>query len=107
MHFNIDSLPLLKENVAIVLKGLNTYAEFRLNNELIFDDDTMFREWGVEYKDLVNRGSKKLEIKLWNISDEIIPKREEEPFRLLVYPGNDWVDVMVLIYFRKIQLHYS
>jgi beta-mannosidase len=100
-------LLLLKEKVALIFKGMDTYAEVCLNDDLILNANNMFREWEIECKDLLNEGSNKLEIKFRNVFDENIPKWEEAPFRLLAHPVIDQADVIISMYYCIAQFHYG
>ena len=61
-HFDVPKETLKKEMVELCFKGIDTYAEVRLNGEKLFDADNMFRSWKQEVKSLLKEKDNLLEI---------------------------------------------
>ena len=68
--FFISDTVLLHNNVDLVCKGLDTYANVYLNDSLILVADNMFRAWYVELKYMLNNGVNKLRIQFPAITAE-------------------------------------
>lgn len=104
-----DASPsLLKEDqVQLVFKGLDTYAEVFLNDSLILSADNMFREWKVPVKGLLKLSGNTLEVLFKNVFEVNLPKWQKAPFRLIAFPNNDQSDTMIAMYSRKAQFHYG
>lgn len=60
--FTVDKNILNKQVAELKFPGLDTYAEVYLNDSLILVADNMFREWGVECRDILKKGKNELEI---------------------------------------------
>jgi len=52
-----------RENLELVFKGLDTYADVYLNNAPVLKADNFFREWRVDTKPLLKEGKNTLEIR--------------------------------------------
>ena len=59
---DVDSALLKEEHVDLVLRGLDTFAEIRLNGLLLGATDNMFRTWEFPIKELLHPGGNDLEI---------------------------------------------
>ena len=46
--FDVENELLSKQNLSLIFKGLDTYADVFLNDSLILKAENMFREWKVE-----------------------------------------------------------
>ncbi len=53
--FNVSGDILLKTNVELHFKGLDTYADVYLNDSLILQANNMFREWMIDCKSLLRQ----------------------------------------------------
>lgn len=51
-----------KDNIELVFKGLDTYADVFLNDSCILNADNMFREWKVDVKGLLRNGNNELRV---------------------------------------------
>jgi beta-mannosidase len=60
--FYIDNEILDKDNIDIIFKGLDTYANVFLNNNLILEADNMFINWSVSCKQYLVAGNNELRI---------------------------------------------
>jgi beta-mannosidase len=61
--FSVDKECLKKNNIDLIFKGLDTYADIYLNNDLLLDADNMYRSWKIPVKDYVVSGNNTLQIK--------------------------------------------
>ena len=62
-EFTVNPDILKMDNVEMVFKGLDTYADVYLNDVNIINTDNFFREWRHGIKPLLNKGKNKLKIK--------------------------------------------
>ncbi|MFZ4622099.1 MAG: beta-mannosidase [Bacteroidota bacterium] len=106
-HFDASSEFLKRENVALIFKGLDTYAKVYLNDSLILSTDNMFREWTVDARPLLRHGQNKITIFFRNVFDETLPKYRNAPFELQAFPNNDQGDPRIAMYSRKAQFHFG
>lgn len=97
---------LKKKHINLFFKGLDTYADVYLNDELILKADNMFREWNVDCKQKAKKENKII-IVFNNVFSTNLPKWVNAPFRLQAFPNNDQADTMLAIYSRKAQFHYG
>ena len=61
-EFKVDKRFTGKQNAEIVFKGLDTYADVYLNEQLIIKADNMFVEWKADVKPFLHEGSNSLRI---------------------------------------------
>ncbi len=60
--FTVDKSTYNKEQIALQLAGLDTYADVYLNEQLILEADNMFRGWEVECKKVLKEGENTLRV---------------------------------------------
>lgn len=60
--FNVDRNTLSKQNISLLFKGLDTYADVYVNDKLLLSADNMFREWNVDVKAHLKEGQNTLRI---------------------------------------------
>ena len=53
--FTLGKHILAKENIALVFKGLDTYADVFLNDSLVLEANNMFREWEIDIKGMLKK----------------------------------------------------
>ncbi len=53
--FTLEKHILAKENIALVFKGLDTYADVILNDSLVLEANNMFREWEIDVKEMLKK----------------------------------------------------
>jgi beta-mannosidase len=58
--FFVDDDLVSKQNMELVFKGLDCYADIYLNNHLLLSTDNMFREWVIDIKDHIHLGNNDL-----------------------------------------------
>ncbi len=61
-QLNLTAEDLACEKLELLFEGLDTYADVRLNGELLLSADNMFREWEVSIKDVAHEGDNELAI---------------------------------------------
>jgi beta-mannosidase len=59
---NVDKETFDKQNIILNFKGIDTYADVYLNDQLVLTADNMFVEWKANIKKTVKEGSNKLRI---------------------------------------------
>ena len=62
--FTVTNEELNKDNLVMEFKGLDTYADVYINDELLLEADNMFRTWQVSIKKTVHIGENSLKIYL-------------------------------------------
>jgi beta-mannosidase len=85
--FNIPPETYARENLELVLEGLDTYADVFLNNEPLLSTDNMFRIWRVDVKHLAKAGANILRIRFRSPINEVLPIMERMDYELPA--GND------------------
>lgn len=105
--FDLPAGMLMREQVELVFKGLDTYATVTLNDAPVLKANNMFREWRVECKSLLKEQGNRLTITFRNVFDENLPRYWSAPFELQAFPNNDQADVRISMYSRKAQFHYG
>ncbi|NJO68229.1 MAG: hypothetical protein HC830_02215 [Bacteroidetes bacterium] len=58
----IDSSMLIKENIDLCFKGLDTYADVYVNDSLVLNTDNMFREWRANCRKYLKVGQNNIRI---------------------------------------------
>ncbi len=111
--FSVGADFLKKDVVQLDFKGLDTYAEIKLNGNNILSADNMFREWNVNVKEFLNEGENELHIVLKSPINEGIKKYDAQGYVIPV-SGNDLAEIgqvedgkMVSIYTRKAGYHFG
>lgn len=90
---------LQNEHIELVFKGLDTYADVYLNNQLLLSADNMFREWIVDVKPYLKSGENELKIFFHSTINKNRDKVENGPYELPA--ANETVDLKVSPYVRK------
>jgi len=94
-----------KKHIELVFKGLDTYAEVRLNDSLILSADNMFRTWKADCKGFIKKKNNTLNILFQSPLKENIPKFKNLPYQLPA--GNDRSEVKVSVFARKAPYHFG
>ncbi|OQX75383.1 MAG: beta-mannosidase, partial [Bacteroidetes bacterium 4484_276] len=110
--FNIDKETLEKDVVELNFKGLDTYADVFLNNQLILEADNMFMQWQVSCKKYLKPGENILRVVFKSPINIGLEKREGLGYFL---PGaeNDQSelgglgDKKTCAFSRKAQYHFG
>ena len=61
-HFDVGKTMLDKEVVELMLEGIDTYAEVRLNGQMLIEVDNQFRTWKTDVKTLLKEKNNLLEV---------------------------------------------
>ncbi len=81
-QFTATKEMLANQNIELVFKGLDTYAEIELNNQKIASTDNMFREWRYDVKKLLKEGDNILKIKFLSPYKTALPVFDKIPYAL-------------------------
>lgn len=79
--FDLSKDILNKNNIEILFKGLDTYADIYLNDEKILATDNMFRQWAVDIKGKVKSKENILRVYFHSPIKEDMPKWDALPFQ--------------------------
>lgn len=99
------------ENIRLLFKGLDTYADVYLNDEKILEADNMFREWKVDIKKLLKGKENKLKIYFHSPIKKTMPEWAASP--VSYFASNDQsqnggvFDSKVSVFTRKAGYHYG
>ncbi|MEM6394836.1 MAG: glycoside hydrolase family 2 protein [Bacteroidota bacterium] len=80
--FEIDQKTLKNKQIDLILEGLDTYADVKLNGKSILSADNMFRSWSVPVKSLLVEGENTLEISFESPINRNRPVLEAYPHEL-------------------------
>lgn len=100
-----------RQNIELVFKGLDTYADVYLNEEKILSTDNMFREWQADIKPYLQTGENKLKVYFHSPIKMDIPKWDALPYHYKA--SNDQsenggvFDKKVSVFARKAGYHYG
>ncbi len=107
----VDKKLLKRENIELVFKGLDTYAEVYLNDLLLLSADNMFREWRAECKSYLNEGENSLKILFRSAVKEDLPKLRQLGYQLPAVndqsENGGLGDKKISIFARKAGYHYG
>ena len=100
-----------RENIDLIFKGLDTYADVYLNEKKILEANNMFREWKTSIKPDLNPGENILKIYFHSPIKVDIPKWDALPYQYEA--GNDQSEnggvfnKKVSVFARKAGYHYG
>lgn len=101
------------DRVALDFKGLDTYADVFVNDQLVLSADNMFREWLVDVKPQLQAGTNELRILFRSPIVEGLKKYDANGYVIPVSP-NDLAEIgqvegnkMVSVYTRKAGYHFG
>lgn len=101
------------DRVALDFKGLDTYADVFVNDQLVLSADNMFREWLVDVKSQLQPGTNELRILFRSPIVEGLKKYDANGYVIPVSP-NDLAEIgqvegnkMVSVYTRKAGYHFG
>ena len=109
--FHLTPEMMERQNIELVFKGLDTYADVYLNEKKILEANNMFREWRIDIKPHLEAGENVLKIYLHSPIKVDIPKWEALPFQYEA--GNDQSEnggvfnKKVSVFARKAGYHYG
>ncbi len=103
--FTVGSKFLEKEVLQLILHGLDTFAQVRLNGNTVLEADNMFRSWAVDVKEALRTGQNTLEILFRSPIQPALDARAALPYELPA--GNDRGDPPSRVFVRKAAYHYG
>ena len=104
-EFSLDDDIFSKNHIEINFKGLDTYAEVRLNDSLILCADNMFRSWTIDCKNLLKKSGNKLNIIF--LSPLNVNKSKIDSLPYILPAGNDRHDSKISVFTRKAPYHFG
>jgi len=105
--FSIDDNTLNKENIELLCKGLDTYADVYVNNKLIITADNMFIAWNANVKKLLVKGNNELRIVFKSAVRLGMEKLKKLPYLLKVSNEQAPFGEQSNIFTRKAPYHYG
>lgn len=105
--FVVPDSMLRKENLNLVFKGLDTYADVYLNDSLIIRAGNMHREWRKDCLRLLRKGENRLMVYFHSVFKIDVPKYLRAPYKLQAWPNNDQGDMWLSVYARKAGYEYG
>ncbi|MEP6503042.1 MAG: glycoside hydrolase family 2 protein, partial [Betaproteobacteria bacterium] len=113
--FQVDDATLAREHVALVFDGLDTFAQVRVNGQLVADTDNMFRRWRVAFdgaqRRWLKRGANTVTVTLRSPIRQLLPAVLKLPHALPgAYDsqfGDEPKGVATSSYVRKAPYHYG
>ncbi len=110
-YFEIDANQLQCQCVELVLEGLDTYADVRVNGQAVLSANNMFRVWRQDVKAFVQQGKNRLEIHFRSPITEDVPKLERLGYGLPAPNDQSEIgglsDKKVSVFARKAPYHYG
>jgi len=109
--FTLAADLLSKNNIRIIFKGLDTYADVSLNGKNLFSADNMFREWTADCKSVLKQGENILTVYFHSPVKVDVPKLEKLGYQLPAV--NDQLengglgDKKISVFARKAPYHYG
>lgn len=98
-RFNVSAKILKKRHISLIFRGLDTYAEVRLNGTAILNANNMFRTWQVNVKKLLREKDNMLTILFRSPLRVNKARFENQPYTLPA--DNDRSKVKVSVFTRK------
>lgn len=97
-----------KENIYLIFKGLDTYADVMLNDIEILKADNMFREWRINVTDILQENNNTLRVYFHSPVKKDIEKWNTLPYKYQLEDDNtDGIDKRTGIFTRKPAYHYN
>ena len=103
--FEVSKEQLKDDNIEIEFEGLDTYAEVKLNGELIISANNMFRTWKAEIKSLLKIGENTLEVQFTSPINYNKKKYNNYPYKLP--SGCETGETRVSSFTRKAAYHFG
>ena len=104
-EFELTTSQLAHQAIEIDFKGLDTYAEIRLNGRLILEADNMFRSWQIDVKPYLVEGVNHLEILFQSPLNVNETRVKNYPYQLP--SGCETGDLQVGSFTRKAAYHFG
>jgi beta-mannosidase len=105
--FEIDKTTLEKQVVEMEFKGLDTYADVYLNENLILQADNMFLGWKVDCKPYLVEGTNKIRIYFHSPVNEGMKKLKQLDYIIPATNEQAPIDQRTNVFTRKAPFHYG
>ncbi len=96
-----------EQNIELVFKGLDTYAQVYLNEELILTTDNMFVEWRVDVKTKILNGPNTLLVKFLPTYKTGVEVRKKHNYPFILPADNDKGNIKTSVFTRKAPYHFG
>jgi len=110
-EFTVSEDLLAFSNLELFFKGLDTYADVYLNDKLVLSANNMFREWTIDAKPLLKKGTNKLRIHFKSPTQLGLQKLEAHGYPLPAAndqsENGEMGDKKVSVFTRKAGYHYG
>ncbi len=103
--FNCADEIAAKQNIVLHFKGLDTYADVYLNEQLILQADNMFRSWNIDVKKILKSGENHLKIHFHSPMKMARPRRDALNYSLPA--GNDAQEEKLSVFTRKAPFQFG
>ncbi|MDR2891180.1 MAG: glycoside hydrolase family 2 protein [Alistipes sp.] len=111
--FDADEATLARDRVELVFEGLDTFADVKLNGEVILQTDNMFRRYVADVRSLLKASGNELEVYFHSPIKRTLPLWEATPWRDIIESGNDQsangglLGARVGVFARKAGYHFG
>jgi len=103
--FEVNKEQLEDDRIEIVFEGLDTYANVKLNGEIIISSSNMFREWKANIKSLLKIGKNILEVEFY--SPMLFNKEKYDHYPYDLPSGCETLDPKMSSFTRKAAYHFG
>ncbi|MBC8085204.1 MAG: glycoside hydrolase family 2 protein, partial [Hymenobacter sp.] len=110
---NVTPATLQRSHVELVFKGLDTYADVKLNDAVVLRADNMFREWRVNVKPQLKAGANRLHITFRSPLNEVAGLPAKYGYNLFAVNDDQAMGIVgdkgpvLSPYTRKAPYHYG
>jgi beta-mannosidase len=105
--FRADRNTIESDVVELYFKGLDTYAEVYLNDQLILESDNMFVGWNVDVKDVIVEGENDLRILFHSPVNKGMEKLRQVDYYIPAVNEQAPMDKRTSVFTRKAPFHYG
>jgi beta-mannosidase len=109
--FSLSADMMKQDNIDLMFKGLDTYADVFINDKLVLKANNMFRQWRVAAKSFIKEGDNTLRVYFHSPVKIDVPKWDALPYHYEA--GNDQsengglFDKKISVFARKAGYHYG
>lgn len=109
--FQLSPEMMQKQNIGLLFKGLDTYADVYLNDTKVLTANNMFRQWEAPIKSLLKEGENRLKVYFHSPVKVDVPKWDALPYHYEA--SNDQsengglLDKKISVFARKAGYHYG
>lgn len=105
--FHVNDETAGAQTARLVLEGIDTYAEVRLNGSPVGNTDNMFRRWCFDLTGRLRPGENEITVHFESVFRHDMPKYLAAPYKLQAWPNNDQSDIWLSLYARKAGYNYG